>query len=302
MSAQRVGRLFAAAAVITVATVTSPAVRAADADAGASLAICADPGNLPYSSSKLDGFENKIAELLAADLHRTLRYEWAPQRRNFFSRTLLAGRCDVVISVPGSLPQSMSSIATTRPWFASTYVVVTRAADNRRFTGFDDDWLKSARIGLQLIEGGDVNPPPAMSLSRRGITNNITGFSPWDSATDAPQEKIIDAVANNAIDVAFVWGPFGGYFAKRYGNALKLDSVTDDPATPGLAFTFPMAAAVRSQDTALKDQLQAALDRNATKIAAILKDYNVPIAKQPPVAAASGAQFSKSKQKRQRIT
>ena len=285
------GRFVVAAAMAITAAIATTAC-AETPTANATLAVCADPGNLPYSSSKLDGFENRIAELLAADLHRTLRYAWAPQRRNFFSRTLLAGTCDVAISVPASLPQSMPAIAVTRPWFTSTYVAVTRTEDNRHFTGFDDAWLKSARIGLQLITGGDVNPPPAMSLSRRGITNNITGFSPWDIADDAPQEKIIDAVANKSIDVALVWGPFGGYFAKPYGNALKIEPVTNDPAIPGLTFTFPMAAAVRSTDTALKDALQAAFDRNAPKIAAILHDYNIPIVERPP-ATAAGARFAK---------
>lgn len=296
MRAHHARRLVAAAAgAIAAATATAAGAGAPaeTVDPGKTLAVCADPGNLPYSSSKLDGFENRIAVLLAADMHRTLRYAWAPQRRNFFSRTLLAGACDVVISVPASLPMSMPAIATTRPWFTSTYVAVTRVADNRHFAGFDDAWLKSARIGLQLIEGGDVNPPPAMSLARRGITNNITGFSPWDISEDTPQEKIIDAVANKSIDVALVWGPFGGYFAKPYGNALKLEAVTNDPATPGLAFTFPMAAAVRSADTKLKDTLQAAFDRNATKIAAILRDYNIPIVEPSPVAAAAGAQSPK---------
>jgi len=288
----RLARRLSAAAAASIAIVASPAAGAATADAGATLAVCADPGNLPYSSVKLDGFENRIAALLAADMHRTLRYAWAPQRRNFFSRTLLAGQCDVVISVPVSLPMSLPAIATTRPWFTSTYVAVTRTADNRHFAGFDDAWLKSARIGLQLITGGDVNPPPAMSLSRRHITNNITGFSPWDTAADGPQEKIIDAVAHSSIDVALVWGPFGGYFAKPYGSALKLETVTNDPAWPGLAFTFPMAAAVRSGDTALKDALQAAFDRNATKVAAILRDYNIPIVEPAPAAGASGAQIS----------
>jgi mxaJ protein len=286
--------MFAATAVAAAVTTTAavPAMGAESADAGPALAVCADPGNLPYSSSKLDGFENRIAALLAADLHRTLRYAWAPQRRNFFSQTLLAGACDVVISVPASLPKSLPAIATTRPWFTSTYVAVTRAADRRHFAGFDDAWLKSARIGLQLISGGDVNTPPAMALSRRGITNHITGFSPWDTAQDAPQAKIIDAVAHKSIDVALVWGPFGGYFAKPYGSKLKLEAVTRDPAVPGLPFTFPMAAAVRKDDTALKDTLQAAFDRNATQIAAILKDYNIPIVEQSPAAAASGTQFS----------
>lgn len=197
-----------------------------------------------------------------------------------------------MISVPASLPESLPGIATTRPWFTSTYVAVTRTADNHPFAGFDDAWLKSARIGLQLIGGGDVNTPPAMSLSRRGITNNITGFSPWDSAEDAPQAKIIDAVAHHSIDVALVWGPFGGYFAKPYGSALRVDAVTPDPAQPHLAFTFAMATAVRSADTPLKEALQAAFDRNATKIAAILKDYNIPVIEPPLRAAAAGDQFS----------
>ena len=257
---------------------------AATAAAGTTLAVCADPGNLPYSSNKLNGFENRVAALLAADLHWTLRYAWAPQRRNFFSRTLLAGACDVVISVPASLPMSLPEIATTRPWFTSTYVAVTRAEDHRHFAGFDDAWLKSARIGLQLISGGDANTPPAMALSRRGITDNITGFSPWDSAEDAPQAKIIDAVANKSIDVALVWGPFGGYFAKPYGSALKIEPVSHDPAVPNMAFAFPMAAAVRSADTALKDKLQSAFDRNAVKIAAILRDDHIPMIDQSPAA------------------
>ncbi len=291
MGAYLARRLLAATAAAAVIA-AGPVARAETEKSGATLAVCADPGNLPYSSTKLDGFENRIAALLAADMHRALRYAWAPQRRNFFSRTLLAGACDVVISVPASLPMSLPPIATTRPWFTSTYVAVTRAADNRHFVGFDDAWLKSARIGLQLIGGGDVNTPPAMALSRRGITNNITGFSPWDSRQDAPQARIVDAVADKSIDVALVWGPFGGYFAKRYGKALKIEMVTQDTASPGMAFTFPMAAAVRSGDTALKDALQAAFDRNATKIAAILKDDDIPIVEPSPAAAATGAQFS----------
>jgi quinoprotein dehydrogenase-associated probable ABC transporter substrate-binding protein len=295
MHAFLVRRLLAATTLTAAATLAAAAGATAPAEpaaGGATLAVCADPGDLPYSSIKLDGFENKIADVLAADLHRTLRYTWAPQRRNFFARTLLAGACDVVISVPASLPASLPAIATTRPWFTSTYVAVTRTADGHRFSSFDDAWLKSARIGLQLIEGGDVNPPPAMALARRGLTNSITGFSPWDSAEDAPQEKIIDAVANNTVDVALVWGPFGGYFAKRFGNALTIDPIAEDPASPGLAFTFPMAAAVRSTDTALKDALQGAFDRNRVKIAAILKDFNIPLVGPSPEAAAPGAQFS----------
>ena len=283
-------RAYLAWRVLAATLAASAVARADTVNAGATLAVCADPGNLPYSSSKLTGFENRVAALLAAYMHRTLRYAWAPQRRNFFSRTLLAGACDVVISVPAALPMSLPAIETTRPWFTSSYVAVTRAADKRHFAGFDDAWLKSARIGVQLIGGGEVNTPPAMALSRRGIVNSITGFSPWDSDEDAPQAKIIDAVAHNSIDVALVWGPFGGYFAKPYGNALTVEPVTRDTASPGLAFTFPMAAAVRRGDSALKDALQAAFDRNTMQIAAIMRDDNIPVL-EPVSAPDAGAQF-----------
>ena len=291
MRAHLAKRMYVAVAAAAVCSaIADPGSGAQTVDTSGPLAVCADPGDLPYSSSRLDGFENRVAALLADDMHRTLRYVWAPQRKNFFSRTLLTGACDVVISVPASLPLSLPAIATTRPWFTSTYVAVTRAADNRHFAGFDDAWLKSARIGLQLVGNGDANTPPATALSRRGLTNNITGFSPWDSTEDAPQARIVDAVVHNGIDVALVWGPFGGYFAKRYGSALKVEWLAPDPASPDVAFAFPMAAAVRSGDDALKNALQGALDRNATKIAAILKDDNIPVVEPPLLAAASGAQ------------
>ena len=288
-SRTRVCAVGALMAATLAAAAAGSAHRAAAASGGGTLAVCADPGNLPYSSISLTGFENRIAALLAADMHRTLRYTWAPQRRNFFSRTVLAGACDVVISVPASLPASLPGIATTRPWFTSSYVAVTRAADGRHFGTFDDAWLRSARIGVQLIGGGDANTPPAMALAGRGITANVTGFSPWDSAKDAPQAKIIDAVANNTIDVALVWGPFGGYFAKAHGNALSVEAVTRDTRMPGLVFTYPMAAAVRAGDTALKTALQAALDRNVTPIAAILRNDNIPVAGSLPPEAAHAA-------------
>lgn len=263
---------LAAAAVAAEASLTG---------AAGVLAVCADPGNLPYSSQKLDGFENRIAALLAADMHRELRYEWAPQRRNFFARTLLARNCDLVLSVPASLPAALPAVAVTRPWFTSAYVAVTRAADHRRFAGFDDPWLTSARIGLQLIGTGEASTPPAMALAARGLTAHITGFLPWNSATDAPQAAIVDAVAHNVIDVALIWGPFAGYFAKPYGPRLHIDTITGDAAAPGLAFSFPMAAATRREDTALRNDVQAALDRNETAIAAILKADNIPLTSRP---------------------
>jgi len=247
------------------------------------LAVCADPSNLPYSNDRMEGFENRIASLLAADLGAELRYRWNMQRRGFFRRTLMAGACDVVISVPAAL----SIVATTRPYFTSSYVFVTRSRDGLHLASFDDPALRTARIGLHMLGADGANPQPAMALASRGITGRIVGFPMWaGDEVPNPQGKIIEAVASGEIDVAIVWGPFAGFFAKPYGDALRIDPVPPDPRLAGIPFTYAMAIGVRKSDTVLRDRLQAALDRHQPEIDAILRDYGIPLA--PPAAGAAG--------------
>jgi mxaJ protein len=248
---------------------------AAPPAAKAELAVCADPNSLPYASDKQPGFENRIAELLAADQHATLRYTWFAPIRGFLRNTLLAGACDVVIGMPAALPGL--PVAMTRPYYAASYVAVTRANDPRHFTSFDDPWLKTATIGVLLLGDDEAITPPQVALSNRGITQHITGFPMRTShAVANPQSRIIDAVADGTIDVAFVWGPLAGYFAKQHGVALRLDNVTADPKNPEYEFVYAMAMGVRKTDTSLRDRLQAAIDRHQTEIAAILSDYGIP--------------------------
>jgi quinoprotein dehydrogenase-associated probable ABC transporter substrate-binding protein len=247
------------------------------------LAVCADPSNLPYSNEKQEGFENKIAAVLAADMRAEVRYFWFAEHKTFFRRTLLDGLCDVVISVPDRL----QIVGTTKPYFTSTYVAVTRAKDNRVFKSFDDPWLSEARIGLQLVGNDGATTPPAMSLARRGINRHITGFQMWSGPDDPdPQGKIIDAVADGSIDVALVWGPFAGYFAKAHGADLRISAITADPLVPGSIFAFPMALGVRKSDTVLRDRLQLALDRHQPEIEAILRDYGIPLVSEATPRAA----------------
>lgn len=245
------------------------------------LSVCADPANLPYSNQKRQGFENKIAAVLAADLHADLDYFWFPQHNNFLRRTLLGHNCDVVVAIPTALP----AIAVTKPYFASSYVAVTRTKGHH-FKSFDDAWLKDARIGLQLVGTDTASTPPVSALSVRHLNQHITGFQMWtDSGVENPQGQIIDAVAGDTIDVALVWGPFAGYFAKSHGKALTLTPILADPQVPTQTYVFPMSVGVRKDDIALRDRLQQALDRHATQIAAILHDDGIPTVPVPPVAA-----------------
>ena len=69
--------------------------------------VCADPNNLPFTNKKGEGFENKIAELIALELHQPVEYTWFAQRRGFFRNTLRDGLCDAVIGAPTTLSRAV---------------------------------------------------------------------------------------------------------------------------------------------------------------------------------------------------
>jgi mxaJ protein len=204
------------------------------------LVVCADPNNLPFSNDKLEGFENKIAGLIAENLHASVSYTWQIQRRGFLRRTLQAGACDVVMGVPAA---GLPEVSVTRPYYTSTYVFVSAKSRHLNLGSFDEPALPRLKIGLHAIGMEGTNTPPARALASRGIVGNIVGFSMWgEDGVENPQARVIDAVAAGEIDTAIVWGPFAGYFAKRYGDRLAVVPVAPDPRMPSLAFTFEHCA------------------------------------------------------------
>ena len=241
------------------------------------LRVCADPNNLPFSNRQGQGFENKIAALLAHSLDERLVYAWWPERRGFVGHTVDAGICDVVIGVPSGYPQ----LLTTRPYYRSTYVFVSRADRALHVRSLDDARLHQLRIGLHFT-GGRSNPPPADALARRGVITNVVAYSIYgDYRTPNPPARLIDAVAAGDVDLAIVWGPLAGYFATH--ESVGLDVVPVSPAVDLFAgaapmpFTFDIALGVRHGDIRRRDQLQRALDREAPAIRRILDDYHVPL-------------------------
>lgn len=234
------------------------------------LRVCADPNNMPFSNRALDGFENKIATVLADELHEKVVYTWWAQRRGFLRHTVRAGRCDVVIGItPDAGP-----IATTAPYYRSTYVFVTRGTP---VTSFDDPRLRSERVGIHVI-GADYNGlPPAVALAKRHIVRNVVGYSIYGNYSDeSPPSKLIDAVAKGTVDVAISWGPLAGYYARRESVPLTVSPVVQADAVPGIPFVYDIAVGVNKDSTALKQRLDHALIVRKKDIQRILKRYGVP--------------------------
>jgi mxaJ protein len=242
------------------------------------LRITSDPNNLPFSNDRREGFENKIAELIAHELDATLEYSWRAQRRGFFRETLKENRCDVVLSVPAHFDMAL----TTAPYYRSTYVFVYRNNRGLRIRSLDDPKLRELKIGVQMIGNDGHNTPPAHALADRGIIDNVSGYTVYgDYTQENPPARIIDAVLKGEVDVAVVWGPLAGYFIKQ--RKLPLCVVPVEPAAdPHLPFTFAIAIGVRRSDNALREEIDAILTRKREAIGAILNDYGVPRVPNPP--------------------
>jgi mxaJ protein len=236
------------------------------------LRACADPNDLPFSNQREQGFENRIARLIAADLGMELQYTWRAQRRGFIRNTLDAGQCDVVAGVPAGYEPTL----TTRPYYRSSYVALTRADRGLWIASLDDPRLRELRIGVQMIGDDFANTPPAHALSRRGIVENVRGYPVYGNYAEAsPTARIVRAVGSGEVDLALVWGPLGGYFAALEHPPLvvtPLAASTED----GLPFAFDIAVGVRKHDLALRDRLDDVLARRKDDIDRILAEYHVP--------------------------
>jgi mxaJ protein len=240
----------------------------------AELRVCADPNNLPFSNQREQGFENRLARLIARDLGRKLSYVWWPQRRGFIRNTLQAKRCDVVMGIPSSFELARP----TRPYYRSSYVFISRRDRRLAVRSFDDPALKRLRIGLHVIGDDYANVPPAQALAKRGITRNVAGYSIYgDYSKESPPAALIDAVASGEIDVAIAWGPLAGYFARRASVPLKIVPVSPEVDPPSLRFVFDICMGVRKEDKALLDELDVILERRKKEIDRLLRDYGAPL-------------------------
>ncbi|MFL5440006.1 MAG: substrate-binding domain-containing protein [Myxococcales bacterium] len=232
------------------------------------LRVCADPDNLPFSNRQGEGLENRIAEVIGRDLGVPVTYFWWPQQRGFVRRTLGENQCDVVVGIP----HDYDPVLTTKAYYRSTYVVVSRQSAHLNIRSLDDPALKRLRIGVH------IDTPPWGALADRGLMDNVRGYPlMFDYRNSDPSRrpsKVLEDVVDGAIDVAIVWGPMAGWFAKKSGAALGIVPVRDTGKIP---MSFDMSMGVRRSDKALKDRLETALDRRGAQIQKILADYGIPV-------------------------
>ncbi|KTF37224.1 quinoprotein dehydrogenase-associated putative ABC transporter substrate-binding protein [Xanthomonas vesicatoria] len=254
----------APASTAAAASVQMPANTPPPAPDPTVLRVCADPGNMPLSNKAGEGFQNKIAQVVADAMGRRLEYEWRTYYQRGLARsTINAGRCDLLMDLNSDFEQGL----TTRPLYRSAYVLVTRKGLNLVPTSLDDPALKKLRLGVFQ------SSPARQALYEHGISGEVQ-YLFYDSAT-APEEhpgKLVERVAANELDAAESWGPVAGYYAARNSLGVVPLNTIDDAV-----LEYSMAWAVSRKNAALRDALNTALQDNAAKIAEILRSYHVPL-------------------------
>lgn len=231
------------------------------------LRVCADPANMPFTDEKGEGFENKIAELLADKLGLTLDYTWFPQATGFYRMTLASKRCDVVMGyVAGGDP-----VLNTNAYYRSAWVLVTKKdGDLAGVDTLEDPRLKGRHIGV--IAG----TPPADLLARNGL---MAGARPYsfmvDRRFDSPAETMIADINDGTIDAGILWGPIGGYFAKESKEPLAVVPLVKEKGDPSLIYRITFG--IRPGELNWKHQLNGFITQEQKAINRILADYGVPL-------------------------
>lgn len=256
-----------------LAIVLAVGAGAVHAEAPRVLRVCADPDNLPYSRADGSGFENRIAGLVAEEMHAQLRYAWMPFYRGFVRKTLGEGSCDVFIGVPADFER----VTTTRPYYRSAYAFVSR--DPRPVRSFDDPRLAHVRVGVQLIGNDLAATPPGYALARRGVTQNVQGFTVMGDGPAA--QRMVTALAQGRLDTALIWGPQAGYFAAHAATPLHVTLASAPAEADGMPFEFAIAMGVKRGNRELRDELDAIIEKRRPDIDAILAAYDVPRTDKP---------------------
>lgn len=233
------------------------------------LRICGDPGNMPFSERKEDGFENRIAAIVADELKVKTRYYWLTQGPGFVRNTLGTGLCDLIVgSALGS-----EGVQNTNPYYRSSYALVVRRGDLAGVTGLDDPRLKGRRIGV--IAG----TPPVNRMGDLGLVTGMKAYAPYQLDPSRRNQtvgaEIVADLAAGQIDAAVLWGPSAGWLARQSGTAMDVVPLLREPDRPPMSYRIAMAVRVGENDW--KRSLNTILRKRKDDIEAVLRDFGVPL-------------------------
>jgi quinoprotein dehydrogenase-associated probable ABC transporter substrate-binding protein len=230
------------------------------------LRVCADPRSLPFSNEAHDGFEDKLADLFAEKLGKTVSYTYYPRAVGFVRNTLNALRCDVIIGDA----QGDDLVQTTNPYYHAFYALVVRPGSGlETVESLDDPRLKGKHIGVV------AGTPPATIMARDGLIGDARPFPLMvDTRSDAPSKEMIDEIVDGKIDAGVLWGPIGGYYAKNASPRLIVIPLVHEHGAP---MDFRISMGVRRSDQDWKRTLNRLIGENQDEINKILIAYGVPI-------------------------
>jgi quinoprotein dehydrogenase-associated probable ABC transporter substrate-binding protein len=231
------------------------------------LRVCADPRDLPFSNQAGEGFENKLAELLAQKLGKTLAYEFYPGATGFVRNTLNAHKCDLIMG----MPQGDDIVQGTNPYYRTTYALVSKQGSSlESVDSLESPLLQGKRIGIV------AGTPPATNLAVNGLLGNIKSYPlVVDTRFDAPTSAMMDDLDADRIDVAILWGPIAGYLAKHAKTPMKVMPLVKE--TTGSRMVYRIGMGVRHSDQEWKRLLNKLIAANQTEISHILAGYGVPL-------------------------
>jgi mxaJ protein len=230
--------------------------------------VCADPNNLPFSNEKGEGFENKLAELIAAKLNMQVVYTWLPQSMGQIAQLPGNGQCDILMGYA----QGTGLVEDTNPYYRTSYVLLYRRDDPSLagVSSLSDDRLKSKKIGII------ARTPPASIMATSGLMANAKPFEANADRTSAsPAADVIAAIASGEIDAGILWGPLGGYYAQRSKEPLAMVPLVKEKAGPATIYGITMG--VRPDEPEWKHKLNKLIAENQGDINAMLLSYDVPL-------------------------
>ena len=231
------------------------------------LRVCADPRNLPFSNEKGEGFENKLAELFAAKLQKTLDYMYFPQATGFVRVTLGAHRCDVIMG----FPQGDDLVQGTNPYYRTAYALISKQGSGLEdVTALNDARLKGKHIGIV------AGTPPGTNMAANGLMANAKPYPLMiDTRVDSSAQAMVKDLTKGEIDAGVLWGPMAGFYAKKSDPPLHVTPLVNEKTGPQLVYRIGMG--VRRADQNWKRLLNRLIQESQPEINKILADYGVPL-------------------------